>query len=125
MALEIQALSELKPNNKWVARQESDGTFSFDWDVDENNGEAAPTMEVINAKAAEIAAEMPLRLLRKTRNEILASTDWRANSDVVMSDAWKTYRQALRDITKTITDDSIRKAMSNNINHTSWPTKPS
>lgn len=125
MAFEIQALSELKPNHKWVARQEEDGTFSFDWDVDENNGEPAPTMEVINAKAAEIAAEMPLRLLRKTRNEMLASTDWRANSDVVMSDAWKTYRQALRDITKTITDDNIRKAMSNNSNHTSWPTKPS
>tara|TARA_R100000458_G_scaffold9204_1_gene7304 strand:+ start:1107 stop:1484 length:378 start_codon:yes stop_codon:yes gene_type:complete len=124
MAFEIQALSELKPNNKWVARQEEDGTFSFEWDVNENNGEAAPTIEVINAKAAEIAAEMPLRLLRRTRNEILASTDWRANSDVEMSDDWKTYRQALRDITKTVTDDNIRKAMSNSTNHTSWPTKP-
>ena len=25
--------------------------------------------------------------------------DWRANSDIAMSDEWKTYRQELRDIT--------------------------
>ena len=35
---------------------------------------------------------------RKDRNELLAETDWMANSDVTMSDAWKTYRQALRDL---------------------------
>jgi hypothetical protein len=29
------------------------------------------------------------------------ATDWMANSDITMSDDWKTYRQALRDITKT------------------------
>ena len=38
--------------------------------------------------------------LRKQRNELLAETDWMANSDITMSDKWKTYRQALRDITK-------------------------
>ena len=39
--------------------------------------------------------------LRKQRNNLLAETDWMANSDVTMSTAWKNYRQALRDITKT------------------------
>ena len=39
--------------------------------------------------------------LRKQRNNLLAETDWLANSDVTMSTAWKNYRQALRDITKT------------------------
>ena len=39
--------------------------------------------------------------LRKQRNALLAETDWMANSDITMSDDWKTYRQALRDITKT------------------------
>ena len=35
---------------------------------------------------------------RIKRNELLAETDWMANSDVTMTDAWKTYRQALRDL---------------------------
>lgn len=48
--------------------------------------------------------------LRKQRNNLLAETDWMANSDVTMSTAWKNYRQALRDITKTyksINDDGF------------------
>lgn len=35
---------------------------------------------------------------RAERNSLLASTDWTASSDVTMSDAMKTYRQALRDV---------------------------
>lgn len=36
--------------------------------------------------------------VRGARNAELTATDWRALSDVTMSDAWKTYRQALRDL---------------------------
>ena len=39
--------------------------------------------------------------LRLVRNVLLAETDYLALSDVTMSDAWKKYRQDLRDITKT------------------------
>lgn len=35
---------------------------------------------------------------REKRNVLLAETDWTASSDVTMSDAMKTYRQALRDV---------------------------
>ena len=35
---------------------------------------------------------------RRERNVLLAETDWMSCSDVTMSDAWKTYRQALRDL---------------------------
>jgi hypothetical protein len=54
--------------------------------------------------------------LRLVRNVLLSETDWMANSDVTMSDAWKTYRQELRDITKTF----------NSINDKdfAFPTKP-
>ena len=41
--------------------------------------------------------------LRIKRNNLLAETDWLANSDVDMSDDWKTYRQELRDITNGLT----------------------
>jgi hypothetical protein len=35
---------------------------------------------------------------RQYRNKLLAETDWAGASDVTMSDAMRTYRQALRDI---------------------------
>ena len=52
-------------------------------------------------------------IIRKRRNRELSETDWMALSDVSISDAWKAYRQSLRDIT---TQD---------INNITWPTKPS
>jgi len=36
--------------------------------------------------------------VRELRNRFLAETDWAGASDVTMSDAMRTYRQALRDI---------------------------
>ena len=59
-----------------------------------------------------------MALLRNKRNILLSETDWMANSDVVMSSDWKTYRQALRDITKT---EPVDIALSN----ITFPTKPS
>jgi hypothetical protein len=38
---------------------------------------------------------LPVRI---ERNQLLSETDWMAGSDVTMTDAWKTYRQALRDL---------------------------
>jgi len=55
--------------------------------------------------------------LRRQRNALLAETDWMANSDVTMNDAWATYRQALRDITtQTPSDDAL--------SNITFPTKP-
>ena len=55
--------------------------------------------------------------LRRQRNILLAETDWMANSDVTMSDAWKTYRQALRDITTQTPKD-------NALSNIKFPEKP-
>jgi len=41
--------------------------------------------------------------LRFKRNVLLSETDWMANSDVTMSEAMRTYRQELRDITNGLT----------------------
>lgn len=45
--------------------------------------------------------ENDLRLLRQKRNQLLAECDWTQSEDVAAAvrDAWKPYRQALRDIT--------------------------
>ena len=36
--------------------------------------------------------------VRSERDQILKKSDWRASKDVVLSTAWKEYRQALRDL---------------------------
>ena len=46
-------------------------------------------------------ANRELAKLRDQRNVLLAETDYLGLSDTTMSDAWKNYRQELRDITKT------------------------
>ncbi len=43
------------------------------------------------------AYDRKIKELRQTRNYLLAKTDWTANSDLTMSSAMATYRQALRD----------------------------
>ena len=47
----------------------------------------------------ELRATEDWAQLRDERNRKLAETDFMANSDYPITDAWKTYRQALRDIT--------------------------
>ena len=56
--------------------------------------------------------------LRQKRDRLLAETDYMALGDVTLSDAWKTYRQALRDITDTTPSD-------NALSNITFPTKPS
>ena len=53
--------------------------------------------------------------IRLERDRKLQKTDWRASSDLTLSDAWKNYRNELRQIPQTQTDpDNI-----------TWPTEPS
>jgi len=77
------------------------------------------TEEVASRQAEEQAwtngqADRDLADLRTERNRLLAETDFYGNSDVTMSDAITTYRQALRDITNTYTS----------LNDVVWPVKP-
>ena len=55
-----------------------------------------------------------MKELRAERDKLIAATDWWASSDLTMTDAQKSYRQALRDITKDY--DSL--------DDVKWPTKP-
>ena len=73
-----------------------------------------PTYEDLLAVSSEVDAQDQLNYLRTERNARLRETDWMANSDVTMSDEWRAYRQALRDITNTYSSpDTVV-----------WPTKP-
>ena len=59
-----------------------------------------------------------LENLRFERNLLLAETDYLANSDLTMSDAMRTYRQQLRDITNGLT--TVEE-----VNAVVFPEKPS
>jgi len=56
--------------------------------------------------------------IRNERNDLLKETDWvvskASETGVAITDAWKTYRQALRDVPTQSDPDNI-----------TWPTKPS
>ena len=72
------------------------------------------TWSAVNAKAAELTAAEPMKLLREERDRLIAATDWWASSDLTMSSERTAYRQALRDITSSATS----------LDDVSWPTKP-
>lgn len=101
------AMIALAPNAKWTAHDNVIVEWLSD-DIDQ------PSAKDIAAKVAEFDAQIPMDQLRDKRNKKLAETDWWAGSDITMTDAQKTYRQALRDITKTY----------NNLDDVVWPTKP-
>ena len=82
------------------------------------------TWKQLSAEKKKLEAAEPLRVLREKRTQMLAESDWMANSDVTMTDEWKKYRQALRDITK----DAKPKLDSNgglDMSSVTFPTKPS
>ena len=62
---------------------------------------------------------------RTERNRRLAETDWMACSDVTMSNDWKTYRQALRDITTHSNWPNLKVPDMDGSGDNDWPVKPS
>ena len=112
------ALTELKPGAEWVLR----GTqySGLEW-VD--SSQTKPTETEVSSKISSLDAAEPMRLLRIERDRRIAKTDWRASSDLTITDAWKTYRQALRDITtQTPKLDSNYEL---DLTSVTWPTEPS
>lgn len=70
-------------------------------------------------QAKTISYNNKVKRLREFRNEKIAKSDWRANVDVApMSDEWKAYRQALRDLPSTLTSWDDFEAFV-------WPVEPS
>lgn len=93
-----------------------------DSEVEYVDGQTPPTEEAIQAKLTELQNAEPMRVLREERNWKLSDTDWMANSDVTMSDAWKKYRQDLRDLPASATPSLDEHG---NLTNVTWPTKPS
>ena len=112
------ALSSLKPTEKWTwSGKDYSG---LEW----KGSGSAPTESEINAELTRLTNAEPMRLLRIERDKLLAACDWRASSDLILADAWKTYRQSLRDLPASA---SPKVDTNGNLDMTSvtWPTIPS
>lgn len=78
------------------------------------------TWAQVSAKQTEIDNAAPMKELRRQRDIKIAETDFYALSDVTMSDAMSTYRQALRDITTQTPGLNADGELTG----ITWPTKP-
>ena len=109
------ALLSLKPNGEfsWVGTDYANLT-----------GSDKPTESAIDAEVTRLNNAEPMRLLRVERDRLLAACDWRASSDLTLADAWKTYRQSLRDLpaSSTPTLDSDGNL---DMSSVTFPTEPS
>ena len=88
----VDALVSLKSNADWS------------WTGTEYSGlewldsSTKPTEAELDTEVTRLTNAEGMRLLRVERDRLLALTDWRASSDLTLSDDWKTYRQSLRDL---------------------------
>ena len=113
-----QALLSLRPGAEWVL--EGEDYSGLEW---MDSSQTKPTETEVNSKISELDSAEPMRLLRIERDTRIAKTDWRASSDLTLADAWKTYRQALRDITTQT--PKLGSDYKLDLTSVTWPTEPS
>ena len=110
MITKADAILALKPGAIWSMRDDV-----LEWQDDTIT---KPTDSQITAKYNELVAAEPLNEVREIRNAKLAETDWvvtmHKEKGTNIPTAWKTYRDALRDITKSATS----------LEDVTWPEKP-
>jgi len=113
------ALQSLKPGAEWVLRGED--YSGLEW---LDSSQTKPTETEVTNKITALDTAEPMRLLRLERDKRIAKTDWRASSDLTLSDAWKTYRQALRDLPASATP-KLNSDYDLDLTSVTWPTEPS
>ena len=117
------ALTILRPDSSWnLDGSEYSGLEWLD------SGATKPTESELNTKVAELDAAEPMRLLREERNQLLSETDWMVTrsieTGVAMSNDWKTYRQALRDLPASASP-KLDSEYELDLTSVTWPTEPS
>ena len=118
----VKALIALAPNSSFAVK--GDTYADIIW---KNTEVTKPTETEVNNKIAELQNAEPMRLLRIERDQRLASCDWRVimakETGSNIPDAWKTYRQALRDLPASA---SPKLDSNGDLDYSSvtWPTQP-
>ena len=99
------------------AEAEKEYTNSVEWRKPDGSVSMSPSDFVLDY--SKVGPVVELLMLREERNKKLAATDWVVTKAFEtgggVPESWKTYRQALRDI--TISTQSIFSV--------TWPTEPS
>ena len=116
------ALNSLKPNTQWA------------WNGDEYSGltwldsGTAPTESEIDAEVTRLNNAESMRLLRIERDKRLTDCDWIITMHKELGTnipaAWKTYRQALRDLPASASP-SLDSYGDLDLTSVTWPTEPS
>ena len=113
-----EAIAVLKPGATWSLN--GDDYSGLTW---LDSSQTQPTETEVNSKISELDNVEAMRLLRIERDTRIAKTDWRASSDLTLASAWKTYRQALRDITTQT--PKLNSDYELDLTSVTWPTEPS
>ena len=118
------ALQALTPGAEWAIS--GDNYSTLDWI--KGNGHDKPTEEALNTKIAELDAAEAMKLLRVERDKRLAKDDWKVvmakETGTNLSSAFKTYRQALRDLPASATP-TLDSSYELDMTSVTWPTEPS
>ena len=132
MATLVEAILELYPNLQFTMKGEPSTEDEFNskfkkYVSTDENGMGVSTSDPsefgvswtdIQNKLTELNDAEPIEELRRVRNAKLAETDWVITMHKELGTnipaAWKTYRQALRDITDSATS----------LDDVTWPEKP-
>ena len=118
----IEAIQSLKPDKEWswIGTDYS----GLQW-LDSGT---APTESEIDAEVTRLNNAEPMRLLRAERDRLLTACDWVVTMHKELGTnipaAWKTYRQALRDLPASASP-SLDSDGYLDMTSVTWPTEPS
>ena len=121
----IDALQSLVPTAEYVLYNAGTSDETLEW---RDSSITQPSNSALAAEVTRLTNAEPMRLLRVERDRRLSLCDWvvtkATETGTTVSDSWKTYRQALRDLPASA---SPKLDTNGKLDMTSvtWPTEPS
>ncbi len=121
----VDALRALRPNDSFIVR----GEIAYENIQLADENKTLPTEGELNSKLDELKKAEPMRLLREERNRRLTECDWIVTKNAEyghnISEEWRNYRQALRDLPNlTYTPPELDESGNLKIDLVAWPTPP-
>tara|TARA_B100000927_G_scaffold91209_1_gene73765 strand:- start:4 stop:381 length:378 start_codon:yes stop_codon:yes gene_type:complete len=119
----MEAIESLVPNSDYVIF--GDEYSGIEWRDTVN---IKPTEEEINEKIKELKTAEPFKQLRDERNQRLAECDWIVTKNAEyghnISEEWRNYRQALRDLPSITYKPELDEYGDLKMDSVAWPTPP-
>ena len=126
MANYSDVLRQYYSSSKWILRNDGTDQASYD-SLEWVDSSTKPTKAQLDSYLPTVETE-EMVIFRQMRNQKLLECDWTRMDDCGISatkkEEWATYRQQLRDITKTVTPVFLTRGIIDESKF-SWPTKPS